>query len=94
MDKGRREKKELKDRICEECRGAMEDEIHLLLECPRHVATRRNVSNVAEGTEARWKKVMWGKSKGHWRIVGKCAARMLRERGEAKRKREEQGVVT
>ena len=23
---GRREKKELKDRICEECRGAMEDE--------------------------------------------------------------------
>ena len=44
--------------------------------------------------EARWKKVMWGKSKGHWRIVGKYAARMLRERGEAKRKREEQGVVT
>ena len=94
VDKGRREKKELKDRICEECRGAVEDEIHLLLECPRHVATRGEMFRTlqrcgveveeAEGREARWKKVMWGKSKGHWRIVGKYAARMVREEGGAR----------
>lgn len=101
MDKGRREKKELKDRVCKECKGSVEDEIHLLLECPMYVHTRREMFQtlqrggvdveLAEGREAKWQRVMGGKSKGQWRIVGKYAARMLGERAEARRRREEQG---
>ena len=53
---------------------AVEDEIHLLLECPRHVATRGEMFRTlqrcrveveeAEGREARWKKVDVGKEQG------------------------------
>ena len=100
VDKGRREKKELKDRVCKECKGSVEDEIHLL-ECPMYVHTRREMFQtlqrggvdveLAKGREAKWQRVMGGKSKGQWRIVGKYAARMLGERAEARRRREEQG---
>ena len=47
VDKGRREKKELKDRICEECRGAVEDEIHCCWSAEACGHEGRNVSNVA-----------------------------------------------
>jgi hypothetical protein len=68
IDKGRREKKEVKDRVCEECKGGVEDEIHLLLECPVYFYTREEMFGVlekcgikvedGEPREVTWRKVM------------------------------------
>jgi hypothetical protein len=101
IEMGRRRNKEVKDRVCEECKGGVEDEMHFLLECPAYVNTRGEMVQALEGCgvkveegeerEAKWKKVMNGKTKQQCKIVGKFAAAMLRQRMEARKRREEQG---
>jgi len=98
IDRGRREKKEVKARICGECKGAVEDEIHFLLECPVYFYTRKEMFQClewygvmveeGEAREITWKKVMSCKYKGQWTTVGKYAAKMLAQRKEAERRRE------
>ena len=101
IDKGRREKKEVKDRMCEECKGDVEDEMHLLLECPVYFYTREEMFEVLERCgvkvardeprEVIWRRVMGGTTKGQWKVVGKYAARMMEQREAAKRLRGAQG---
>jgi len=92
----------VKDRVCKECKGAVEDEIHFLMECPVYLYTREEMFEAlkkcgvkveeGEGREAKWKKVMAGTMKQQCKIVGKYAAVMLRQRAEARKQREERGT--
>ena len=100
VDLGRRAKKEVKERVCKECKEGIEDEMHFLLECPAYVHTREEMYEALlrcgvvleenEGREGRWRKVMNLQTKQQAKVVGKYAAAMFRQRAEAKKQREEQ----
>ena len=97
IELGRRRRVGVAERICAECRGGVEDEMHLVLECPVYERTRQamleQLSEVGvrvhgDSREVRWSCLMGGYGRPKWRILGRGVARMLAER---KRRREERG---
>ena len=100
LEVGRRKGVAVADRVCAECKGGVEDEMHLVLECPVYEQTRKamleqlselGVRVHGESREERWKCIMGGSGRARWRVLGKCVAAMLAER---KRRKEERGERT
>ena len=98
VEMGRRRQEEVKNRMCRECKGGVEDEMHLVLECPAYQAIRQELFGklrdagiqIQEGTrEEKWKSLMSGPGKRRWRVIGRGVAKMLDEREKRKRQRGE-----
>jgi hypothetical protein len=86
-----RVKVEAQDRICGECKRGVEDEIHLVLECPAYQERRQQmftrlgelgVQDQGATREERWKNLMRGSGKAAWKAIGRGVAKMLEERAE------------
>jgi hypothetical protein len=99
IERGRRRRVEVQQRVCEECNQGVEDEIHLVLECKAYAETRRKMlwrleelgTQVhGEDREATWRNMMKGARRRTWRVIGKYVARMLAER---ERRREERAEI-
>jgi len=100
IEMGRRRRVGVAERICAECKGGVEDEMHLVLECPVYEQTRQamlaqlselGVRVHGETREVLWSCIMGGYGVARWRVLGVCVAKMLAER---KRRREERGERT
>ena len=99
IERGRRRRGEVAERGCGECKGEVEYEMHLMLECRANQAsyvgtTQRVGSTGALGNEGNGVELHHeGKGYARWRVLGQGVAKMLAER-EREKRREERGEET
>ena len=100
IERGRRRRVEVAERVCAECKGGVEDEMHLVLECPAYEQIRKamlaQLSELGvrvrwETREMAWSCIMSGEGYARWRVLGQGVAKMLAER---EKRREERGEET